>query len=108
MGERTRIVYGHNNSEEHTYAEVYLSNNKEKALSLINELMEFETTNFSIDSQNITHYRIDGNGEYWLNLDNSSIYPGGTYYHSITDTIFDIEKNTYFESRTFEENKELN
>ncbi len=105
MGERTRIVLGHNNSEEHTYAEVYLSNNKEKALALINELIEFETANFSIDSQNITHYRVDGNGEYWLNLDNSSSFPGGIYYHSITDTMFDIEKNTRFESRTFEENK---
>lgn len=105
MGERARIVLGHNNSEEHTYAEVYLSSDKEKALSLINELIKFETINFGIDSQNITHYRVDGNGEYWLNLDNSSSYPGGIYYHSITDTIFDIEKNTYFESRTFEEDK---
>ena len=108
MGERTRIVLGHNNSEEHTYAEVYLSNDKEKALSLINELIKFESENFGINSDNITHYRVDGNGEYWLNLDNSSNYPGGIYYHSITDTIFDIEKNTSFESRTFEENKELN
>lgn len=106
MGERYRIVVGHNNSEEHTYSEVYLSNDKEKALALVNELMEFEQAQFGFDSQNITHYRVDGNGEYWLNLDNTSSYPGGTYYRSITDTIFDIEKNAYFESRTFEKNKE--
>lgn len=101
IGGRSRITFASNNNSGHAYTEVYIGKDKNEATKIINDLMELETGLFNISSQKTTHYRVDqSTGEYWLNLDYSSNFPGGEYYKSTSEVVFDIENNRFYSNTT--------
>jgi hypothetical protein len=72
IGAKVRIIW----APRHVYPELYCGNkvNFDKYVSAVYTLFEQE-----IDQKQI-YYRIDKNGDYWLNIDYTDNYPGAVYY----------------------------
>jgi hypothetical protein len=71
IGANVRIVW----APKHVYPELYCGNKMEfeKYVSAIYTLFEQE-----IGKKHI-YYRIDKNGNYWINIDYTDLYPGSVY-----------------------------
>jgi hypothetical protein len=72
IGANVRIVW----APKHVYPELYCGNKMEfeKYVSAIYTFFENE-----MGVKNI-YYRIDKNGNYWINIDYTDVYPGSVYY----------------------------
>jgi hypothetical protein len=92
IGGRTRISTAYNDDGGHAFTEVYLTDNSDQIHTLINEIITFYNSNFTI------YYTID-NGSYWLNLDwqGDPVHVGSDYFNFNNRTIYfpTIENPTY-------------
>jgi hypothetical protein len=96
IGGRTRISFASNASGGHAFTEVYFADDPQKLYDRINYhfqgLLEYI---FDISKVKKINYRTDRVKGYWLNLDYTSKYPGGTYYDFTRCTIFYPKENYY-------------
>lgn len=72
IGADVRIIW----APSHVYPELYCGNQKtfDKYASAIYSFFEKEIGEKKI------YYRLDKNGDYWINIDYTDIYPGSSYY----------------------------
>jgi len=72
IGANVRIIW----SPRHVYPELYCGNkaNFEKYVSAIYTFFEREIGKKQI------YYRLDKNGDYWINIDYTDLYPGSVYH----------------------------
>jgi len=72
IGAKVRIIW----APKHVYPELYCGNKAtfEKYVNAVYTLFEQEIGDKQI------YYRIDKNGDYWLNIDYTDMYPGSMYY----------------------------
>ena len=97
---RSRIVVIENNSIKYAFPELYLGNNLGEAEKVIDEINEIF---FRMKKQNPftdTHYRVDKNGDVWINLGWNKSSPGDDYLPHKKEWIFDIKNNKYSFSKT--------
>ncbi len=92
IGGKTRIVNGFNNKSSHAYTEI-----------LIGDLEKKQETSYLLHKRYgrnhpnglVIHYSKDEKGQYWLNLDWTSKYPGGPYFSSNSQIIFYTQEGKY-------------
>ena len=77
IGGTSRVIVASDSAgDEHVYAEVYLNDFKEGQDNVIDTIGR----KYGVKT---VYYHIDENGDYWLNLDYTSYYPGSKYYNSV-------------------------
>jgi curved DNA-binding protein CbpA len=93
---RSRIVVIDNKSIKYAFPELYLGNDL-KTIDEINEIF------FKMNKQNPyidVNYRVDKNGDIWINLGWNRLSPGDNYLPYEKEWIFDIKSNKYSFNRT--------
>jgi len=74
IGFNTRVVV----TEGHAYAEVYAGSTKKELQYAVDNIIKSYFW-MSLVTEGV-HYHVDDNG-YWINLDWTSVYPGGEYFN---------------------------
>ncbi|MBE6507271.1 MAG: hypothetical protein E7Z72_05035 [Methanocorpusculum parvum] len=89
IGGKARVIIARNEEGVgHAYAEVYLGDFKEGKSKVINTIKR----RYGVKT---VYYHIDENGDYWLNLDYQSNYPGSRFYYSVGEELVIWSDGTY-------------
>ena len=94
IGGQTRISMAYNEKSGHAFTEVLVTRKKEEMQRIVDEINKlYKTRKFKI------HYKIEQNGECWLNLDwfGTPQHPGGKYFDYNRRTVYypTIDNPTY-------------
>jgi hypothetical protein len=98
IGGRTRINFAFNDTtrEGHAFTEVYFEDDPQELYNRINyHYQGILESLFDMPKVDKINYRADRLKGYWLNLDYSSKYPGGSYFDYNRCTIFYPKENYY-------------
>jgi hypothetical protein len=92
IGGKTRIVNGFNKKSSHAYTEIFIGDleKKQEASYLLHKRYGRNYPNGLV-----IHYSKDQNGHFWLNLDWNAKYPGGPYFSSNSQIIYNTQEGKY-------------
>lgn len=92
IGGKTRIVNSFNKHSSHAYTELFIGDIHKK---LETSYLIHKRYGRNYPNGLVVNYSKDINGNYWLNLDWSAKYPGGSYFKSDSQIIFYTQEGIF-------------